>query len=97
MQPKAKSIFDLIEERSATPYIFAWSSDLTMSKFTAEEFVYEGELITSKGPDAPLSKRRFVLTLNGLIKYKVCINCKQGNRNLIRINPDNSCGLATRA
>ncbi len=74
MQPKTKSIFDLIEEKSATPTTFAWSDDLEKCKYSSEEYIYEGELCVPGGPGLPPSRRRYVLTLSGLIKYKVNID-----------------------
>ena len=71
MQPKIKSIFDVIEEKAALPTIFEWSTNLDMSTYGPEDFIYEGELFTVKDEASLPSKRRYVLTLSGLIQYKV--------------------------
>ena len=71
MQVKAKSIFDMIEEKAAMPTVFAWSEKLDISTYDTESFIYEGELFTTKNESSVPSKHRYILTLSGLIQYKV--------------------------
>jgi hypothetical protein len=70
-----KSIFDVIEERSENPEEFVWGKKEELMKYTPEEFVFEGYLINLAGPNSnKMSKRKYVLTIDALIQYKVCFN-----------------------
>ncbi len=69
--PKSKSIFDIIEEKKEKPVPFTWSKDPALFAFTREEFIFEGELFTCKAGVDALKLHKYVLTLRGLIRYKV--------------------------
>ena len=70
----SKSIFDIIEERSETPNIFAWSDNVTLFNKHPDIFLFEGNLMTVQKDPYKLRTRRYVLTLNALIKYKVAFS-----------------------
>jgi hypothetical protein len=65
------SVFDKIEEKSTSPLKLIWSNDLDLSQFNTEEFIYEGYLIYMHETKKTQTRRRFVLTKKGFIKYKV--------------------------
>lgn len=67
----SKSIFDIIEEQGSNPEEFRWTTDKSLFNYTEEEFLYSGELISFKNQTELMSKHKYVLTLSGLIKYKV--------------------------
>ncbi len=67
----AKSIFDIIEERSDTPAYLDWSNDESLFKADSELFLFEGELVTMDAVSHKFKTRRYVLTLNALIRCKV--------------------------
>ncbi len=67
----AKSIFDIIEERSESPVYFTWSTDQSLFRVDPELFLFEGELTTMDATSHKFKTRRYVLTLNAIIRYKV--------------------------
>jgi hypothetical protein len=67
----SKSIFDIIEERSSSPEIFSWGKNESLFKYDKESYLFEGDLTEIMAEPTKLKVRRYVLTLNSLIKYKV--------------------------
>jgi len=66
-----KSYFDLMEERSESPTMFAWSKDLDLHKYTEEELLFRGTLLTLREDPQRLVEHPYILTLRSLIKCKV--------------------------
>ena len=66
---KTRSIFDIIEEKKEKPEEFAWSKNPTLFSYDLTEFLCEGTLTTIKS-ESTLKGTRYVLTLQGIIKYK---------------------------
>lgn len=78
-----KSIFDIIEERSGNPQVFSWkSNDISLYNFTEEEYIYDGYLINIHKDPPKACKRKYILTVHGLIKFKVKINFLKRNMNI---------------
>eukprot|EP01022_Parablepharisma_sp_SALTPOND_P024908 TRINITY_DN560_c0_g1_i1.p1 TRINITY_DN560_c0_g1~~TRINITY_DN560_c0_g1_i1.p1 ORF type:complete len:914 (-),score=67.53 TRINITY_DN560_c0_g1_i1:1166-3907(-) len=67
---KTRSIFDIIEEKKENPEEFIWSKNPSFFCNDPVEFIHDGTLTTIK-PNKVLKPQRYVLTLKGLIKYKV--------------------------
>lgn len=66
---QAKSIFDVIEEHSETPYVFAWSSDKTL--LSPDYVLLEGELVTIKEDPYKFNANKYLLTSNALIRFMI--------------------------
>jgi len=75
----SKSIFDIIEERSEVPDIFGWTKNESLYKWDEESFLFESDLVEVQREPQKLKSRRYVLTLNSLIRFKVA-NCISNNR-----------------
>lgn len=84
--PPSNSIFDIIEERSDSPEEFVWSTNPALFICNTELIIFEGELVTLSGDSHKMRSRRYVLTLNALIKYKVRTYARW-NRGQIRRSP----------
>lgn len=65
-----KSIFDVIEERSENPEDFNWITSKSLSEFSEEEKLYEGYLININNKTNKTCKRKYILTVFALIKFK---------------------------
>ena len=63
-----KSIFDIIEAQKEKPAVFEWTKQLP--SFNPSESLYEGALTTMSSSEPP-KPYKFVLTFQGLFKYKV--------------------------
>jgi hypothetical protein len=68
---QSRSIFDLIEERSATPETFGWVTDPAILAFTESEQLHAGPLLLCDFEAMQQQSRIYVLTLRALIKCKV--------------------------
>ncbi len=66
---KSRSIFDIIEEKKDRPEEFAWRKDPKFFAYDPTDFLYDGTLTIAKS-DSILKTNRYILTLNGVIKYK---------------------------
>ncbi len=84
----SKSIFDMIEDRSEAPIIFAWSRNAVLFTTTPEILLFEGELMTMQKNPFKLRSRKYVLTINALIRYKVLFKIHLPN--FIEIRSNNS-------
>ncbi len=71
MAGKPKSIFDILEEQSASPQAFAWTMDPGLCEGSLEDLLLEGELQRYNEAKGCFAKRRYVLTKTAFIQYKV--------------------------
>jgi hypothetical protein len=65
------SLFDVIEGRAKTPVRLVWTAEGEWMRFTREECLFEGQLLTSRPQQQELASNRYVLTKSGLVKFKV--------------------------
>jgi len=72
-EPLLKSIFDIIEEKNNLPLIFGWTTTHEYTELKPESFIFEGFLITFEGLPEKAKSRKYILTHNSLIRYKVFI------------------------
>jgi len=71
-KPLFKSLFSLLEENNESHSAFVWSRYKVPS--CPEPTLYEGELLIIKQNSSRICHRRYILTLNSLVQYKVSIS-----------------------